>query len=226
MSISPSSGPVWFVQSAGQVWGPYGRARLEGFLAEGRLTAQSLLARDSVGPFLAAGVVPEFARLFDKAPPLSPESYIHQSPPNSRPDAEPPRNRSAGSQGEPHPLTPRPQGPRPPEPRPPEPRRLANSLTSVAKGTNRPIVIWADCVSISQEAFQNLLQLYGEIAPIRPGVWLVQARLDPPSLRNALSRHLTGVDALLILQTPLEAAAWFNLDSRTERPLRALWGRN
>jgi hypothetical protein len=216
MSVSPSSGPVWFVQAAGQVWGPYGRARLEGFLAEGRLTAQSLLARESTGPFLTAGAVPEFARLFDKAPPLSPENYIHQSPPNYRPDAEPPRSRSAGSQGEPPPL----------KPRPPEPRQLANPVTSVAKGTNRPLVIWADCVSIPQEAFQNLLQLYGEIAPIRPGVWLVQARLDPPSLRNALSRHLTGVDALLILQTPLEAAAWFNLDSRTERPLRALWGRN
>jgi hypothetical protein len=85
-------------------------------------------------------------------------------------------------------------------------------------------LIWAELASLSPDRFEALVARYGAVVALRPTVWLVQARCDAAALRNALSRRLTGADALLIVQAPLDQAAWFNLDSAAERRLREVWG--
>jgi len=85
-------------------------------------------------------------------------------------------------------------------------------------------VVWADLASLSANQFEALMGRYGAVIAIRPAVWLVQARCDAAALRNALSRRLTGADALMIIHAPLDQAAWFNLDSAAERRLRQVWG--
>jgi hypothetical protein len=86
------------------------------------------------------------------------------------------------------------------------------------------LLVWADPVSLGLDQFEALISRYGVVVPIRPGVWLLQARCDAAALRNALSRRLTGADSLMIVHAPLDRAAWFNLDSAAERRLRQVWG--
>ena len=95
--------------------------------------------------------------------------------------------------------------------------------TSSRGGALRPLVVWGDLKSLSPERFETVLAAYGAFAPIRPGLWLIQARLEPAALRNALSRRLRGEDALLVVEAALDRAAWFNLGGSAERALRHLW---
>jgi hypothetical protein len=76
----------------------------------------------------------------------------------------------------------------------------------------------------SAEHFERALGAYGETVRVRPEMWLIRARLAAPALRNALSRRLSGSDHLMVIEAPLEKAAWFNLDGDLDRRLRRVWG--
>ena len=57
----------WFVQAAGKVWGPYPEARIEAFVAEGRVAAETLLGTTAEGPFHPAARHARLLRLFSDA---------------------------------------------------------------------------------------------------------------------------------------------------------------
>jgi hypothetical protein len=193
----PEAAPAqaWFVQAAGQVWGPYSPARLARFVVEGRVTPESLVAAEIEGPFHAASRWRSLAPLFH-----APKRYHHQPAPVA--GVEPTSDSVPAAQTE------------------PQPSAEAQSSASAT----RPLLIWAELASLSPDRFEALVARYGAVVALRPTVWLVQARCDAAALRNALSRRLTGADALLIVQAPLDQAAWFNLDSAAERRLREVWG--
>ncbi len=77
-STAPRAEPVWYVQAADRVWGPYPHARLEGFVGEGRLTGQSLVASQASGPFGPAERRRELQALFPPQGAAAPDS--HASP--------------------------------------------------------------------------------------------------------------------------------------------------
>ena len=62
-------GPVWFVQAAGKVWGPYPQGRIEEFVSEGRVAAETLIAPAAEGPFLPAARQARLHRLFGDVEP-------------------------------------------------------------------------------------------------------------------------------------------------------------
>lgn len=88
----------------------------------------------------------------------------------------------------------------------------------------RPLLVIAELKSLSAEHFERALGAYGETVRVRPEMWLIRARLAAPALRNALSRRLSGSDHLMVIEAPLEKAAWFNLDGDLDRRLRRVWG--
>jgi hypothetical protein len=94
---------------------------------------------------------------------------------------------------------------------------------SSSTAPTQPLLVWADLASVSADQFEALMTRYGTVVAVRSRVWLLQSRADSAALRNALSRRLTGADALMIVHAPLDQAAWFNLDSAAERRLRELW---
>jgi len=188
--------PAWFVQTAGEVWGPYSPVRIARFVAEGRVTPQSLVSVEVEGPFHPAARWRGLAPLFH-----TPKLYQHQPAPITEPQP------TQAAEAKPKPA---------PRPEPPQ--------TSAAAAPTRPLVVWADLVSVSTDQFEALVARYGAAVAIRPTLWLVQARCDAAALRNALSRRLTGADALMIVHAPLDQTAWFNLDSAAERRLRQVWG--
>jgi hypothetical protein len=178
--------------------------RIARFVAEGRVTPHSLLSVEIDGPFHPASRWRGLAPLFH-----APKFYHHQPAPIA--EAEPASRPTPTVQ--PKPAT-------NPTPSP----RLDTPQPAPSPAPTRPLLVWADLVSLSVDRFETLIARYGVVVAIRPGVWLVQARCDAAALRNALSRRLTGADALVIVHAPLDQAAWFNLDSAAERTLRQVWG--
>jgi hypothetical protein len=197
---------AWFVQAAGQVWGPYSAVRVARFVAEGRVTPQSLLSTEIEGPFHPAGRWRRLAPLFQPS-----KLYHHQPAPIA--DSEPVAQPTPRAAAQPAPATKPEPAPTPDAPQP-----------SPSTAPTRPLLVWADLSGLSPDQFEGLLARYGVVVAIRPAVWLVQARCNAAALRNALSRRLTGHDALMIVHAPLDQAAWFNLDSAAERRLRQVWG--
>ena len=87
----------------------------------------------------------------------------------------------------------------------------------------RPLLVLTDAPEPELSALEAALGAHGALVRIRPGLWLVRAREGAASLRNALSRRLRGTAMLLVVEAPLPAAAWFNLDGEADRALRRLW---
>jgi hypothetical protein len=222
MAASPSQqthSPAWYIQAAGRVWGPYPHSRMAEFVGEGRLSPGSLVGAQPGGPFGAAERRRELLDLFAPAMPgtVAPASAPQRAEPirtpvqaeRPRPVAPAPTPPTADADGFDDPVAqPRPQAP------------AASQATVPA----RAMVVWADLASLTPVRFEAVLAAYGPYTSIRPGLWLVQARMSPSALRNALSRRLRTEDALLVMQAPLEQVAWFNLAPTAERDLRHLWG--
>jgi hypothetical protein len=86
-----------------------------------------------------------------------------------------------------------------------------------------PLLVLASLKSSRADVLESLIGAYGPFARIMPGLWLVRAKLGPAGLRNALTRRLQSEDRLMVMSAPMSHAAWFNLDSETDRTLRQLW---
>lgn len=92
-----------------------------------------------------------------------------------------------------------------------------------AIGRERPLLIVADLRATGPEALEQALAAYGPAVQVRPGLWLLRARLSASALRNAVSRRLRSEDMMLVVEAQGADAAWFNLDGDTDRALRRLW---
>jgi hypothetical protein len=173
----PTAGGV-YVLAGGRVWGPYGRERIDGFVAEGRVGPATPVGDHPEGPFQPAGRHPGLAALFGEAP----------------------RSERAQSQA-------------------------AASVSSAAApaGLERALVVWASLPAHRVESFEQLLGAFGPWTGLGAGLWLVRSRMGASALRNGLTRRLTQDDALLVVEAPLEQAAWFNLAGGGEPALRRLW---
>ena len=106
-----------------------------------------------------------------------------------------------------------------PPARPPE--VLTRAAAPLAEA--HPLLICATLSSLTAERFEAALAIYGDAAPIRPGVWLLRATMNASALRNALSRRLGADDLLLVVEANLAQAAWFNIEGEADRRLRSLW---
>ena len=99
----------------------------------------------------------------------------------------------------------------------------ASAPAAAAVPELRALLVMADAGARGSDGFEAALGAHGESVQVRPGVWLLQARESAAGLRNALSRRVGPDGVLLIVEAPLSAGAWFNLDGETDRALRRLW---
>jgi hypothetical protein len=105
----------------------------------------------------------------------------------------------------------------------PEPSDRYGDPIHQQPGAPRPLLVFANLGAMDMATFEAALGIHGPFERIGRGLWLVRARLGAAGLRNALSRRMRGGDALLVVESSLEQAAWFNLDQAEERRLRDLW---
>ena len=202
-NASPRGQPIWYVQAAERVWGPYAWARMQSFVAQGRLSPHSLVASQASGPFGPAERRRELEMLFPTRPPPGPQSTSSVSPTPAAEVVATPMPAAAMQAAE---------------------AAAATAPSSHMAGLVRPLLVWAMLHSLEPQRFEAALAAYGPFQAIQPGLWLVRAAMGPAPLRNGLSRRLRSEDALLVVEASLSGAAWFNLESATERTLRQLWG--
>ena len=85
---------AWTINAGNRVYGPFSSDRMRSFVAEGRLAATSLIARENTSEWREAGTEPEFADLFPAA-----ESG-GQDAGGERPGAEVPPKHATVQQGQ------------------------------------------------------------------------------------------------------------------------------
>ena len=75
----------WIVSVSDRAYGPYTTEQMEGFAAEGRLAASSLIARAGETSFRSAGEEPQFSALFQpsKMSPIAREESQHPHDPSA-----------------------------------------------------------------------------------------------------------------------------------------------
>jgi GYF domain 2 len=76
---------TWFVNVQGRAYGPYSEAQMEGFVAEGRLAAHSLVTRAGETEFRSAGDEPVFATLFQQQQQLAVAEAVVPAEPAAAP---------------------------------------------------------------------------------------------------------------------------------------------
>jgi hypothetical protein len=215
---------MWFVKIGGDVWGPYPQARVAAFAREGRVKPATLLSPFAQGPWAPAADAEEFAAALRPAPPAAatlPGATRPHPAPGVPPGSGPPLSGPARS-GAVRPLDfDIVERDRPPPPaagrHPPSAARAATS------GPERAILVFAELTSVAPAAFQAGLGRLGGCAQVRPGLWLLRAPTTAAALRNMLSSRLGAADTLLVVEAPLDQAAWFNLAPSSDRELRRLW---
>jgi hypothetical protein len=199
---------MWFVKTGGEVWGPYPEARMAEFAREGRVRPSTLLSPFAQGPWSPAADSAEFAGQLRRLPPPPPQGRVGlsqiqaQSQPPARIQASPEPSRWQAAD--------------------PAPAAAARPVEATP-GLARPLLVFAQLTSVAPATFNAALARLGACAQVRPDLWLVRSSLGAAALRNLLSAHLTGGDSLLVVEAPLEQAAWFNLAPAHDRDLRRLW---
>ncbi len=205
--MADPSSHMWYVKAAGGVWGPYPEARVAGFVAEGRVGPGTAVSPWAAGPFAPAEASAEFAPLFKPG-----AAEAAASAPAS---IQAPRPTASGSLA--LAVQPSPQAAH-------APAAIPEAAAAAHAGPLRALLVWAQLSGPVAKDFGTALGGFGPTLAIRPGLWLVQARTGAANLRNLLSRRLGAEDALLVVEAPLDHAAWFNLDPARDRELRKLWG--
>jgi hypothetical protein len=196
--------PIWFIEAAGRVWGPYPEARLASFVAEGRVARETLVGTRPEGPFAPAVQQARLRGLFgETGPDREVEAEVAALAP--RPAARPqPRAEPVRAAA-------------------PEPREERVAEPGPGAEAARPLLVWTSLASVKGDRFEAALGGFGPFVRVQPGLWLVRARMGPAALRNALTRRMQAGDSLIVIHAPLDQTAWFNLDGETDRTLRQLW---
>lgn len=69
-----ADGPEWYAEQSGSRIGPMPRSQLDSMVTAGQITAQTLVWREGLKDWTAAGQLPELAEDFKKVPPPLPRS--------------------------------------------------------------------------------------------------------------------------------------------------------
>lgn len=189
---------AWTVNVAGQSYGPYTAAQMEAYFSEGRLVAQSLIARAGETNIRPASSEPAFANLFKAAAPAQKTS----TPETAQP--EPSTIESTA------PVIAHKFGHQAADSRPAEPSHY---------------IIVADMKSRSITGLEEEIFNLGPAYPLLPQVWLVSCQLSVNAVRNLLVQKLGKLDLLFIINATQDKAAWFNFGPEADSRLRRIWMR-
>lgn len=192
----------WFAKINGQVYGPYSDQHMHGFVAEGRITAQSQISNAPASGFFDAISYDVFSfwsgsgQMVQNGEPFSaPQSYSYDA---------------LGA----HALGASPQNPMTMSGE--QPLGAANAQSSV-------FVIMAEIRSNDGAAFVSAMSSFGHSERIGDSVWLLKTASSPDILRNALSQTLSRQDRMFIIDSHSAKTAWFNIGADLDHRVRALW---
>jgi len=208
---------TWYVQVNGQAYGPYDAAQMQGFVTEGRVTAQSIISQTAAQGYAQAAQFPIFAG-------WSGQQAQAAQPAQQAQILRPMSNVGGGvlaRQMQPVGYAPQAVAPNP-TPVHVQPTQ-ANPQTVPQAAANTVFVVMAEIRSANGMQFLQTLQNEGTAQRIGDSVWLLQSGSTVEQLRNRLSQALTRDDRLFLLDSFKNETAWFNIGSDMDIRIRELW---
>ena len=202
---------------------------MQGFVAEGRITAASLISQNPSNGFVPAGQFPAFQYWMQASQPATSTQPAPQQ--ILRPIAAPQAGvlaRQIQPQYSPQPIAPRPQ----PAPAPtamhtpaqtPAPQASPQPLAAPQNAPTTVFVVMAEIRSANGMDFLQALQSQGIAQRIGDSVWLLKGAVSAEQLRNQLSQTLGPDDRLFILDSFANKTAWFNIGADMDARIRDLW---
>lgn len=210
---------TWYVQVGGQAYGPYEDLQMQGFVAEGRVNAQSIISQSAAQGYAPAIKFPIFAQWSGQ------QIQVEQAAPQSQ-VLRPMSNVGGGvlaRQIQPTAHTPQAIAPNP------TPIRQVQTVPQVVQqvaaqaAANTVFIVMAEIRSGNGMQFLQALQHEGVAQRIGDSVWLLQSGSSVERLRNRLSQTLTRDDRLFLLDSFKNETAWFNIGSDMDVRIRELW---
>ncbi|MEO0962708.1 MAG: hypothetical protein AAFY01_09830 [Pseudomonadota bacterium] len=187
----------WVLQVSGRIYGPYTGHALRDYVREGRVVANSMLARTGQPAgeedWIPAAQDPVLSQLFSAA------------------DAELLQVRQEID-------TPSPAGG--------SPQGFGSKKTQTDR-RNQPtsfnIVVITDVKSRSSGPLENAVMSLGPAYKISANVWVVHTPSGAPEVVNLLTQHLGGSDRLFVVDATRNRTAWFNMGPETDAKIRQVW---
>ena len=206
---------TWYVQVNGQAYGPYDGAQMKAFVAEGRVTGQSIISQTAAQGYAQAVQFPAFSQWLGK-------SLQAEQAPEPAQILRPMSNVGGGvlaRQMQPAGYAPQAVASNPA----PIQRVQAAPQIAPQAAANTVFVVMAEIRSQNGMQFLQTLQNEGTAQRIGDSVWLLRSGSTVEQLRNRLSQALTKDDRLFLLDSFKNETAWFNIGSDMDIRIRELW---
>lgn len=232
--------PRFALSIAGKIYGPYAAQQIRSYIAEGRITASSLISREG-GAWTAAAEDSFCAGIFaqrqrrnvdepEPAPPVAPAAPAGTTEPQRAPQSSSSAREAFLKELEgvrslkpADPAAARPAGP----PRPDQPSAAPMFPTERdvhAEPTNFVIVF--DLRSRGHNKLEEHIMSLGRAVRVLPGVWLLNATMTSGAIRNQLMKYFGTNDTFCIVDATRDKLAWFNLGPEVDSQIRQVWRRS
>jgi len=243
----------WYVFVENQSYGPYSDEQMCGFVAEGRITTNSLISNAPQSGFFSATEYDAFnlwsgaAQQSMLMPLVAAGAGAVQATTTNYAPIQPVQNEHPGMQSGGQPRV-QPSGQYVPgqaletptqlEPIQFEPAQVEPvqaDVPTVHTPTIQPnnqsaqscvFLVMAEISSSGEMAFLKALQGFGQAERIGDTVWLVRSTYAVEQIRNTLSQTLNQQDRLFILNSEAGKTAWFNIGTDLDHRIRELWDEN
>lgn len=229
--------PRFALSIGGKIYGPYTAQQLRSYIAEGRITASSLISREG-GAWMPAADDPFCANIFaqrarrgggggegaDDTQARAPEGDSQKSAQSSSSAREAFLKELEGVRGlKPSEAAPRPAG----APRPDQPAAAPLFPTERDVQTEPAnFAIIFDLKSRGTNKLEEHIMSLGRTVRIMPGVWLLSATMTSGAIRNQLMKYFSTTDTFFIVDATRDKLAWFNLGPEIDSSIRQVWRRS
>lgn len=200
---APSNESRWLLKYDERIYGPYTRAAMESYIAEGRIAARSIIAPEGTLPgsdaWREAAATAEFSSFFQGIPvTVTPRSDAQASGPAKAP-APAERRTSYG------------------------PEKGQIDRRRQPETSNFIIVI--DVKARYAGPLEQAIMSLGPAYKLAPNVWCVNAEATAPGLLNSLSQHIGKTDSMFIVDATRDRSVWLNIGPESEAKIRRVWRR-
>ena len=191
----------WYVFVQNQAYGPYTDLQMQSFVAEGRITANSLISNSPNGGFQPAFQCQQFTN-WNAGVQISGQEIVERPASMSQASI----SQASMSQA----ITPISQ-------------TQHRNTTSPNIAPSSVYMIIAEIRSNGEMAFLQSLQSFGQAQRISDSNWLVRSNHSAEQIRNHLSQTLTRQDRLFVVDTKTAKAVWFNIGADLDHRIRELF---
>ena len=235
----------------GKVYGPYTAQQMKSYVAEGRITASSLVSRDG-GAWMPANEDPLCAEWLAAPAAVQASASTPWSPaPSEAAASAPPRTSRPGYSPRPGSTSARdaflkelegvrlksasfaekqePRGPAPAPPRTPvkiEPPHHDDPISPPAtEEQSANLVLVFDLKSRGHGRLEEEIMSLGPATKVMSGLWLLHTDISSGAVRNVLMKHFGAHDTLFIVDATRGKSTWFNLGPEIDAQIRRVWRR-